>query len=216
MMVERQTERRKLQPAGPLDWPESDRSQWIAWLRFQFILAALKLEPEMEVGLHELLRVRISNLQPERYRAALDKWSSRYNLRDRWCRKWVIQTLGMSHLMAGQHPDVEPQIGITYHFDGPPPVEPLQLPDLAWNPFESPREVMENRYRQYLDKVDEAFRQGGYRPTPTRREPRHFYWLAGLLASRVSGLRLVSKPDSRSRDPKVNPVRRASSNPWSS
>jgi hypothetical protein len=38
---------------------------------------------------------------------------------------------------------------------------------------------MERRYHEYLNTVECAYRQAGYRPTPERREAAHLWWLAG-------------------------------------
>jgi hypothetical protein len=177
-MAMRKTTRRKLQPAGPLDWPDPEHSQYVSWWRFQFLRAALALSPEMETGLSELLRLYIGRASDRERRAAFATWAERFNLTDGWCCEWARKTVEFSHLVSLTHGD-PPRLIAVYQFDGPPSVEPPALPDLTWNPFELSRELMEHRYQEYLDRVSDTYRLAGYALTPERREAAHCWWLAG-------------------------------------
>jgi hypothetical protein len=73
-----------------------------------------------------------------------------------------------------------------YEFEGPPLVKPPPLPDLTWNPFESPRAVMEHRYKEYLNQVESVYIKAGYERTAERREITHCAWLAGYQVCRWS------------------------------
>jgi hypothetical protein len=188
MATEPKTNRRKSKFAGPLDWPKApDSSFSVTWLRFQFLLISLKLEPTMMEGLEELLRLRMSlpktadgEAAKREYRAELVNWLQRYNLLDgEWCGTWLRQTLRNSHWTALCYPAEPPQVEIEYIFFGPPMVEGPTTSVLEWNPTESSRETMERRYSNYLNEVEAAYRQAGYGSSPERREPGHVCWLAG-------------------------------------
>jgi hypothetical protein len=69
----------------------------------------------------------------------------------------------------------DPQIIFGDDGDSAPPL----LPELTWDPFVVRREMMENRYREYLDRVQDAYRSAGCRPTRKLRQPAHVWWLAG-------------------------------------
>jgi len=114
------------------------------------------------------------------YMDALVVWAKSYNLiDDEWCRVWLSRTLWYSELFGASNPEAEPQIVLAYEFDGPPRIEPPELPELKWNPFEIPRQLMTRRYNDYLDKVEDTYRRVGYRSTLERRESAHIWWLAG-------------------------------------
>jgi hypothetical protein len=194
-MMTPKTTRRKIQPAGPLDWSEPDRSQYVSWWRFQFLRAALALSPEMETGLRELLCLRMNQAPDEQYFAALVAWAKRFNLiDDEWCRTWVRKTLELSHY-AALRPDGAsmadgPRLAIVYGFDGAPaPIEQSPVPVLdPWNPVEwNPVEMSSHEWQrraadrcmEYLARVENAYRQVGYAPIAERREIAHCEWLAG-------------------------------------
>ena len=126
----------------------------------------------MEAGLFELLRFSSDrSTEPRAYEEALITWATRYNLIKKWCRTWLKQTLFASRLLFLSNPRAELEIDLGYEFHGPPSVEPLPLPDLAWNPFEVGRHVVEHRYQKYLDLVERTYCRAGFRFVPERRKP---------------------------------------------
>jgi hypothetical protein len=172
---DRKTDRRKIQFAGVFDYlKDRERSHSITFMRFQVLIAALEYKPLRE-GLQELLRLRMSNPPPDVYRSALDGFARRYNLGvDKWCRRWLCETLRFSHLMADDEPASKPSIFVFYAFEGPPSV--AQPPPPALNPYELPHEIIKRLGEQYLDEIYAAYQKEGYGLGPERRQPDHFRW----------------------------------------
>jgi hypothetical protein len=129
----------------------------------------------MQAGLNGLLRAHVSGLPEEKLCEVRLEWAKRHNLTaDQWCLTWLRDTLEHNRLYGAKT-----QVVLVFNFAGPPSVEPPPLPNLVWNPFELPREEMERRYREYLNRVEDNYLRAGYATSPERREPAHRWWLAG-------------------------------------
>jgi hypothetical protein len=162
----------------------SDAFYFISPTRLEFLDAAFALVPTMETDLQELLLSCLRGAPKDREFPvlALEAWIKRYNLTDRWCRRWLWTTFWFYFAAAEMCPNVSGRLRILpfrYDFNDPLQIEVPPPPDPFSNSFPSESETIKQWRKRVADTALAAYRQEGCLPTPELRSPEHLSWLAG-------------------------------------
>jgi hypothetical protein len=193
--------------------PQSD-------LQTRFMAAAFELEPELERSLRlaydgefgeQLLQLRKTTAVgffPAALQVAcngLRSWRERWGLSDKWCLQWVLD----KKVYPWASPDQEGQrdsaiLGIELRcikvpLDG----VPLRLEIEGWIVTEETRSEFETKaherfnenLRNYSEEREAEAKEGKYVRTLERRNPDHFYWLAGYQVCRWSASKIADALD---------------------
>jgi len=202
---------------------ESEQSS-VKLARRQFLHAVAELEPKI---FDSLDRIRInfpttlpllsnedfegspnqtSNSKRQRCLAELKSWCRRWRLDEPWCRKYALDTL----LAWSVHK--KRSRGWQFVSDGA--LEPtFETQNIRWpqvGPWDPIRQTRQDFVREatayanvaiqgYCDKIQNDVSAAGLETVRRRREPVHFYWLAGYQVLGWSCNRIADAEDRDSR-----------------
>ncbi len=116
-------------------------------------------------------------------REALKVWAERFKLRDEW-----LMDLAIDHLCP---PPWNEQPLFSFPAASAAPRLSLIPWDATVEPRTQARARMQALIEQHLDQVENQAAAQGLEPTPERRQPRHFHWLAGYQISGWSQNRIA-------------------------
>jgi hypothetical protein len=194
-------------------------------LRSRFMVATFEVEPDLEPTLQTLYNGQLrgnrqwletpfrGNLAPpsdkavDLGRSLLKPWCESRGLSDPWCLDWLLV-----HRLFVWWAGERRQVGlVTGYWAGAPPLEhiPFQLEFDGWDRTEKIRADFETEVRErfeaalsnYCDERESEAEAAGYIRTRERRNPEHFYWLAGYQVCGWSAGRIadaLDEPGSRS------------------